>query len=440
MKSPPPFLDLGVFICMRILIKESQYNVLFEQNNPNIQKAYNELIKGAKYPLGTSKDTILGAFNYIKNTQDFKTLISMFKDKKTGYGSFEEMINKEYDRFDYDDIIKLQEKLYSASVILNFDTAFNDFGSPHFDEGVTISYGESSNPKTVKVNQKCMSKYSPLLKQAQDYWRKWLSSPITKQKFKTNWNVQPKENTVDGKNVDDIFKEYFDCINNLKLVFYDNTMLHPPGVSEIDVSQHKGSYAFVHKNTPENIYVNCSLNDNDALGTMIHEIQHLLYHIKPLNPSITIGNVFLKPGNKKSGPKDSLHGLNNSVLKSKNKSNTQDLSNIASSLGVDVSKLYSWKKNAFIETQDKDPGYVCRQTEKASNIQSMRNLFGIKPGQNITLQMLKPYLKMEKQHTDISWILLCWASKGFKDINLFLSDLNKLAYQDTKPTNDTRLA
>ena len=32
---------------MRIIIKESQYNVLLEQNNPNIQKAYNEIIKGA---------------------------------------------------------------------------------------------------------------------------------------------------------------------------------------------------------------------------------------------------------------------------------------------------------------------------------------------------------------------------------------------------------
>ena len=37
----------------------------------------------------------------------------------------------------------------------------------------------------------------------------------------------------------DIFEEYFDCIDNLKLVFYDNTMIHPPGVSEIDVYNSK---------------------------------------------------------------------------------------------------------------------------------------------------------------------------------------------------------
>ena len=94
---------------MKILIKESQYYVLLEQNNPNILKAYNEIIKGAEYPLGTAKDTILKAFDYIKNSSEFHTLRSMFKDKKTGYSSFEEMINEEYDRFDYNDIIKLQE-------------------------------------------------------------------------------------------------------------------------------------------------------------------------------------------------------------------------------------------------------------------------------------------------------------------------------------------
>ena len=53
--------------------------------------------------------------------------------------------------------------------------------------------------------------------------------------------------------------------------------------------------------------------------------------------------------------------------------------------------------------------------------------------------MLKPYINGKKHHGDISWILMCWASKGFKDINLFLSDLNKLAYQETNQRDNTRL-
>ena len=179
---------------MRIIIKESQYNVLLEQNNPNIQKAYNEIIKGANYPLGTSKDTILGAFNYIKTVEDFHTLRLMFKDKKTGYVSIEEMINEEYDKLDYNDIIKLQEKLYSIGVTLDFSYGENGFGSNVFGGDVNITYVKGfTNIKNIpKVTSKCILKYTPLLKQAQDYWKKWLSSPITKQKFGTNWNVQLK--------------------------------------------------------------------------------------------------------------------------------------------------------------------------------------------------------------------------------------------------------
>ena len=408
-----------------------------EENNPNIQKAYNEIIKGANYPLGTSKDTILGAFNYIKTAEEFHTLRLMFKDKKTGYGSIEEMINEEYDRLDYNDIIKLQEKLYSIGVILDFSNGKNEFGYQFFMGEVKITY-EKDFTNIPKVTSKCILKYTPLLKQAQDYWRKWLSVPITKQKFRTNWNAQLKNekqlfpSMIDGKKVDDIFEEYIDCIDNLKLVFYDNTMSHPPGGN---IRTDKNAYAFVNKKTPENIYVNCSLNDDDPLGTLIHEIQHLLYHIKPLNPSITIQNAFLKPGDKKLSIKDDLIGASK-----KNINNSKDLINASQSLGVEEITLIKW----LLQVEDEnmytnDPGYMCRETEKASNIQAVRHLLNIKPGQNITPQMLKPYINGEKYHTDITWLLLCWASKGFKDINLFLSDLNKLAYQETNQTDNTRL-
>jgi hypothetical protein len=422
---------------MKILIKESQYNLLLEQNNPNIVKAYNEIVKGAKFPLGTAKDTILKAFDYIKNSSDFKTLLLMFKDKKTGYGSFEEMINEEYDKFDFKDIIKLQEKLYSIGVILEFRTGTNTTGHLlYFNGPVKITYDTNfkNNKNSIRVNSDCTSKYPPLLKQAQDYWRKWLSSPITKQKFRTNWNVQPKNDTVDGKKVDDIFEEYFDCIDSLKLVFYDNTMIHPPGYDNINLSDMKDAFAFVDE--PPNVYVNCSLNDDEKLDTLIHEIQHLLYDIKPLNPSIDISNVFIKPGDKRMGPKDVLGT-------SKNNNQSINIKNIEINgkiLNLQAYDIASWGIQANNKIKyHRDPGYICRETEKASNIQSIRNLFGIKPGQNITPEMLKPYIKGEKDQTDVYWLLLCWASNGFKDIRLFLADINKLAFQDTKPTDNTRL-
>jgi hypothetical protein len=427
---------------MKILIKESQYNLLLEQNNPNIVKAYNEIVKGANYILGTRKDAILKAFDYIKNSSEFHTLRSMFKDKKTGYSSFEEMINEEYDRFDYDDIIKLQEKLYSIGVVLDFRSGENVVGMPFFSGEVKITYDTNfkNNKNSIRVNSDCTSKYPPLLKQAQDYWRKWLSNPVTKQKFRKNWNVQPKYDTVDGKKVDDIFEEYIDCIDSLKLVFYDNTMVHPPGYNGINLSKLKTAYAFV--NVPPNVYVNCSNvdDDDDALGTLIHEIQHLLYDIKPLNPSIDISNVFIKPGDKRMGPKDVLGTSKNNNQSIDIFNNIEDIEINGKILNLQAYDIATWgiQANNKIEYH-RDPGYICRETEKASNIQSIRNLFGIKPGKNITPEMLKPYIKGEKYHTDVSWLLLCWASKGFKDIRLFLADINKLAFKDTKPTDNTRL-
>jgi hypothetical protein len=308
---------------------------------------------------------------------------------------------------------------------------------------ITYDTNFKNNKKSIRVNSDCKSKYTPLLKQAQDYWIKWLSSPITKQKFRKNWNVQPKYDTVDGKKVDDIFKEYFDCIDSLKLVFYDNTMIHPPGVSTINVDNHKDDYAFVTKKTPENVYVNCSLNDDEKLDTLIHEIQHLLYNIKPLNPSIDISNVFLKPGDKRMGPEDVLKTSKNNNQSIDIFNNIEDIEINGKILNLQAYDIATWgiRADNKIKTRIKnngDPGYICRETEKASNIQTIRNLFGIKPGQNITPEMLKPYIKGEKYHTDVSWLLLCWASNGFKDIRLFLADINKLAFQDTKPTDNTR--
>ena len=82
--------------------------------------------------------------------------------------------------------------------------------------------------------------------------------------------------------------------------------------------------------------------------------------------------------------------------------------------------------------EKEDPGYSCRETEKMSNITSIRSLFGVKPGQNITKEMLLPYIKGEKKHTDVGWILNCWALKGFPDLNEMINKMNQLAYQNTK--------
>ena len=75
-----------------------------------------------------------------------------------------------------------------------------------------------------------------------------------------------------------------------------------------------------------------------------------------------------------------------------------------------------------------DPGYVCSETEKMSNIMAMRNLFGIKAGGRITSNMLIPYINNDKYNRNVSWFLLCWAQRDFADIDEMLDNLNKLAF------------
>jgi hypothetical protein len=71
---------------------------------------------------------------------------------------------------------------------------------------------------------------------------------------------------------------------------------------------------------------------------------------------------------------------------------------------------------------------------------SIRKYFKLKPGQNITPQMLKTEMNKERPQTDMYWIMSCWALNGFKDINQLLNRINDLAYQKTGSDNTSNLA
>jgi hypothetical protein len=410
---------------MKILIKESQYKVLLEQSNPNIQKAYNEIVDGAKYLMGTDKTKILKAFDYIKNVQDFKTLISMFKDKRTGYGSFEEMINKEYDRLDFKDIIKLRDKLYSIGVNLSFNSGENIVGNPLFFEGVKISYVNKTPIKSLQLVPKaCSSKWQPQLEKAKNYWIQWLSSPITKNKFLNNWKKVEKNMT--SAEVGNIFKKYIDSLRVLKLYYFDSKL----------IPKESNSYAFVNRSEPDKIFVNCSQNDPDPYGTLIHEIQHMLYDIKPLNPEVQIANVFVNSNTKKSTIETFFDFFKTSNQQSNQSMELRNIEINSKKIGVPFESLQHILSNSKYHEKRK-PGYACRETEKMSNIMSVRNLFGVKSGQNITKEMLLPYIKGEKNNDDVSWVLACWALRGFPDLSEMLNKINDLAYQNANQNNNS---
>ena len=71
--------------------------LLFEQNDKSyIDKVYLNMISSISGP-GTDPDTILKIIQSLTATQCFG-LFQRFKDGRTGYRSFTEMVNKEYKR------------------------------------------------------------------------------------------------------------------------------------------------------------------------------------------------------------------------------------------------------------------------------------------------------------------------------------------------------
>ena len=413
---------------MEIIITESQLSkILTEQDNFIIKDTYKHIVN-AVAGIGTNPDGVLSALDNLKTQNDYKTLFSLFKDKKTGYSSFDEMINNEYEGDNYDDIVKLDNKLRQFGIIPTYNKSKNRFGLKLFWGNFKTTFGEDPIGIT-RVGPSCKSKWLPHLKRAKDYWIQWLSNPITKSKFKKNWGVGV-DNKIDGITVDDLFKKYINTLNAINLVYYDN-------ITSEDVNVQR-FFAYVNKSEPTKVYVNCSQNDETPYETLIHEIQHTLYNVKPLNPSVKIGDVFVKEGTKKMTPKD-FFNQNNASTETKiqlNKNLNKSIEVVSKKYGVDEMVLHEWLHYAKVNEKE-DPGYSCRTTEKMSNIMAIRKYFNLKPGGNITKEMLKPYIDKDKYQTDIYWVLSCWALNGFPYINIMLSKINNLAYQDN---NNTRIA
>jgi hypothetical protein len=259
-------------------------------------------------------------------------------------------------------------------------------GPATFGNEVTVTAGRFSckDEEFKMVNQACKTISFATLSKAVRFWKNWLNNPITKEKVYQNYLVRSEREL---NNINNVFKKYFDILNNLNLIFYDQTTPN----EEFD--------AFAYVNASKSLYdihVNCSLDNETLLDTMVHEIQHLIYYVKPLNPAKKISNIFVGKNNK---PETMSNIFNFDKLEIPNIKNplsiSKNMKETAKKLNIYDSYLSSLKFDSDVEEKS-DPGYVCRETEKMSNIMAMRNLFSIQPGGKITSNMLKHHDKIEK--------------------------------------------
>ena len=393
--------------------------VLQEQVDLNrVNKAYLKTID-AVAGLGTDVPAVLIAIKMLRNRNEFLEYMVKFNDKKTGYSFFPEMINAEYDRFNLSDVQQIVAALRNINVQSNVIVTKNIFGKNLFSK---FKMEWMKIPTITKKNYSIYKKqWLTLLPKAVLWWKNWLSSPITQKKVQSNWDTSYKGLA----SVKYIFPDYFKMLDSLKIKFYDE--LDPINWN----NDTDNAYAFVKgfKLYSDNtIYINLTKSDPEPYDTLIHEIQHIIYDIMPLNPEEKIHDIFVTKNTKRATTK-SIEASGRTRINP----DAQTLKRAAiviKSLGLDMgaSRLVGWKRQAEKQVSQ---AYICRATEKMSNIMAIRSLFKLNPGQNITIAMLKPYIERKKTHTDISWILLCWATNEFPDLNKMINRINTLAVNNT---------
>ena len=423
--------------------------LLFEQaTNVVVQNIYNQIVTAVKR-MGTNEAKLVSAINQLKSADEYTLLNTMFGDNKTGYDSFETMINGEFEDKLLGQIsnktsnityaLQIKKKLESLGLDVSFDSAKNRLGVEYFDGNFTVTTSKTEPDKpsdtstttnypttvingiqvtaTTKENMQYQQLVINSVQEAKDYFINWIDSPITKQKFINNW--KDTEPDIDTK-VDSIFQQYKRIISNVSLVF-----VKKPGRSLAYVYPSHASF----DNPP--IYVNVAKPDpTELVEILVHEIQHLIYAIKPLNPDKKVQDAFVDSTTTLTTPEQLISSTNTNTTKPTASAQAAEI------LNIQETEITKWS-SALRKELAQDPGYVSEDTENMSRIMGIRNAFGLQPGQNITLQMLKPYITGEASNNDIYWLLCYWAYKGFRDINSVLNDLNQLAMKNNTTPQPT---
>lgn len=243
------------------------------------------------------------------------------------------------------------------------------------------------------------------LEDAKTWWVNWLNDPKTKKKMMISKGL-------DEKGIETLIKNYIKTLNIIGLSYCFK-----------DCDESEGTFASVNRQTPYTIKIVCNRpvtgDKNTPISILIHEIQHSLNNmVEPLHSEDEINKIFKKPtSNDNETP------------------NFDDLKNYGiTGKGFDYWKfIWLHKDNPKIKTI-LDAPYTCDSNEMSSRIMSLRKDFNLKPGENITIKHILPFLNDPEKMMDgqLQMIFLCWVKNGLRDINDFLKDLNQLAVNNKK--------
>jgi hypothetical protein len=401
---------------MKILISESQLQTI-TLNEVKLKDGVREIYQDNNVLVSTIDGGELNqkfrGFVQVKNLTNQYMTILVEKGNQWGIRGEEEEI--EYD--------KAPIKSYSYSNISFIIDPNKQKEGGYYKTNFNLTYFIKGNRKTINVNygwfsagkknniNKCKTDRGyDKLKLAVNWWKNWLNNDSTKFKFGKTFNY-------DNKKVENQFNTYNTILDGIKLEYvYDTNLPNSAYVSPAVLQRmniREGGY-----NIP--VTINCGVGDNDIVSTMTHEIQHILADNHKFHPYSD--NIF-------TFYKDMIFNDKSKELSSV-KDKKSNLSNFLVTTGFkpdDVSiiiKDYEWRL-------ENDVHHLKNPNEVNSELIEARKALNLKPGQDITLDMLIKNVDNDA----VMMIINIWMYSK-KSITQFLSQQNSLA-KTTSPIDIT---
>lgn len=266
----------------------------------------------------------------------------------------------------------------------------------------------------------CLNKIKVPYKNAVNWWKNKLNEPAFYSKLK-KLNKYTDQQTKEWINK---YKNYL--TNNISGPFCPtkSSKWHKENLGDNTIARLAGNVG-----TSRLIYnvIYKDKTSKEIEATMVHEIQHAFYDLKPMTPDSNWKKVF--PYKVWSG----------SIEQNSDAPSSQEKSTI-SKYGLNQGDIKWWKEVLKDET---DIGYVCRITELASRVVKMKNLLNYKTNQKITVDDFKKFIEHNTTPYDNSnayYIVLCWVYNGMGDIQTFINNLDKyvVAKVDTKNNDNMK--
>jgi hypothetical protein len=295
------------------------------------------------------------------------------------------------------------------------------FGQPRLPASSTyVNNNIAGRADFAKERANCMKSYNTTtLSQAVNWWKDWLKSPTTLNKFAKNWKISTNE-------ASEIFKKYNDSLSDLKFEYYSQP-------SSRTIASVRPNKIMGYSPYEGIIYVNCANNDEEPLGILIHEIQHILYEVKPFHPLQKIDSDLKINRNNKESIWTSLFGSQPELRKSElSKAEKDKWYKYASNLKSQGIRKPVDLINSYLNVLRKGKQeYIYDETEILSRLYGIRKTIGVKPGQDVTV---KDFVKIVNDgDVNAFWIMMSIMNSG-QTIQDVLNRFN--TYADTNTNRD----